>query len=293
MTFQSNGSVPLSVDQPSEPNVTLSGVRSEPLSQVNYLTLPATSPSLVAPSLSLAKSRGAYELKFLVEEVRAREIMDWARNHLAPDPHAGSEAGDGYRVNSLYLDTPKFDVFHRTGFCGRRKYRLRRYDSEPTVWLELKRKRKGRVRKRRVSVAEPDLLRLLTQPDVPAWDGEWFRKRLDRQSLRPVCQVTYQRFVRIGAATDGPIRLTIDGTLRATTAADWHVPSDAIPGESLINGQRIVELKFCETLPTLFRGLIQDYQLQLTSFSKYRTSVEACVPLTRFASEAVPGAVDA
>jgi hypothetical protein len=69
--------------------------------------------------------------------------------------------------------------------------------------------------------------------------------------------------------------------------------SNSLPGESLINGQRIIELKFCETLPTLFRGLIQDQQLQLTSFSKYRTSVQACVPMTRLASEAVSGAVDA
>lgn len=287
MTFQS-------ADQTSEPDVNL--LSREGLENTGDgvpPAHPATSPSLLAPSLSLAKSRGAYELKFLVEEDCACEIMDWARTHLAPDPHADSESSDGYRVNSLYLDTPKFDVFHRTGFCGRRKYRLRRYGSEPTVWLELKKKRKGRVRKRRVSVAEPDLHRLLTQPDVHAWDGEWFRKRLDRQSLHPVCQVTYQRFVRIGTAADGPIRLTIDGTLRATAAADWQVPSNSLPGESLINGQRIVELKFCETLPTLFRGLIQDQQLQLTSFSKYRTSVEACVSMTRLATQAVPGVVDA
>jgi hypothetical protein len=291
MTFQSSGSVPLSVDQASEPGGPPSVVGSETLTHDNDHSHSA--PSLVSPSLSLAKSRGAYELKFLVDEDRALEIMDWARTHLAPDPHADSESGDGYQVNSLYLDTPKFDVFHRTGFCGRRKYRLRRYGDEAIVWLELKKKRKGRVRKRRVSVAEPDLVRLLTQPSVPDWEGEWFRKRLDRQCLTPVCQVTYQRFVRIGTGTDGPIRLTIDGTLRATTAADWNIPSNSLPGESLINGQRIIELKFCETLPTLFRGLIQDHELQLTSFSKYRTSVEACVPLTRLASEAVSGAVDA
>ena len=125
MTFQSSGSVPLNVDQAFEPNVTPSSASSETRNHDNDHPHPATSPSLVTPSLSLAKSRGAYELKFLVAEDRAREIMDWARTHLAPDPHSDSESNDGYRVNSLYLDTPKFDVFHRTGFCGRRKYRLR------------------------------------------------------------------------------------------------------------------------------------------------------------------------
>jgi hypothetical protein len=256
-----------------------------------------TTGSVVVPEPSDAPiavpRRGAFELKFVVDEQRAAVILSWADRHLEPDPHSDPETGHGYRVNGLYLDTPAFDVFHRNGLFKRRKFRLRRYGSESTIWLEQKRKRNGHVRKRRLPVADSDLLQRLTQPADAAWDGLWFRRRLDEHRLQPVCQVTYDRVARVGTTTDGPVRLTIDSGLCTHAADGWQVPSSALNGTSLINGQRIVELKFRETLPTLFRGLIQDLRLEPASFSKYRTSAAACVPAVRLAPEANPGAVHA
>jgi hypothetical protein len=72
------------------------------------------------------------------------------------------------------------------------------------------------------------------------------------------------------------LRLTIDSDLSARAADGWQVPASLLDGQSLFDGQRIVELKFRETLPTLFRGLIQDLRLEPASFSKYRTSAAAC-----------------
>lgn len=250
-------------------------------------TVPECSPVAAAPH------RGAFELKFLVDEVHAAAIMAWSNSHLSPDPHSDRETGHGYRVNGLYLDTPGFDVFHRTGIFRRRKLRLRRYGNESTIWLEQKRKRQGHVRKRRLPVAESDLLRRLTQPSDSSWEGLWFRKRLDAQRLRPVCQVSYERFARVGVTAEGPVRLTIDARLLSRAADDWQVPTSSLTGASLIDGQRIVELKFRETLPTLFRGLIQDLRLEPASFSKYRASAAACVPAALLAVEPSPGAVHA
>ena len=42
------------------------------------------------------------------------------------------------------------------------------------------------------------------------WPGTWFRRQLDRLQLTPVCQVTYQRFARVGSNNAGSLRLTID-----------------------------------------------------------------------------------
>ena len=60
-----------------------------------------------------------FELKFLVTEAVAARVAEWAARHLAPDPHAGGSREDGYRVTSLYLDTPGLDVYHRRGSFGR------------------------------------------------------------------------------------------------------------------------------------------------------------------------------
>jgi hypothetical protein len=224
------------------------------------------------------KVRGTYELKFLIDAGRAAVITAWAREHLDPDPHADSRLGDGYRVNSLYLDTPQFDVFHRMDGFRQQKFRLRRYGRESLVWFEQKRKRKGLVRKRRVSVPESDIASRLVLPVEAEWDGTWFREKFDQQGLRPVCQVTYERFARIKATNEGLMRLTIDDELTARLADGWTVPAGPIEGVSLLDEQRILELKFRGAMPIIFRRLIEDQQLQLTPFSKYRTSVEECAP---------------
>ncbi len=243
------------------------------------LTLLAVSPSLVSP-------RGASEMKFVVDASIADDIAAWANRHLAADPHGG-ESEDGYRVNSLYLDTLNFDTYRRQPGFRRRKFRLRRYGNESTIWLELKRKRNGLVRKRRVSVAETEWSQQISQPSDLEWEGAWFRRRLDQRQLRPVCQVTYCRTARVGTSASGPIRLTIDRDLFATDATDWHVPSGPLSGEPLLNDQRIVELKFRDVLPASFRGLIQDLRLAPKSFSKYRESVAACISLSRLTGECV------
>ncbi len=247
---------------------------------------PAPPLALFAQSPSLTASSGSHEMKFVVSEDIAQTIMAWARQHLAADPHA-DECEEGYHVNSVYLDTPGFDTFRRLPGFRRRKFRLRRYGQESTIWLEVKRKRNGHVRKRRVSVADAELIQHLLQSETPDWEGAWFRRRIDQRQLRPVCQVTYRRFARIGMSATGPIRLTIDRDLFAADAAGWQVPSAPLSGESLLKSRRIVEFKFREVLPASFRGLIQELRLEPATFSKYRECVAACVSLTRLTGEDV------
>lgn len=246
------------------------------------------SPTELAQSLSKAstvKPNGAYELKFLINEDRANRIIDWARTHLNPDPHAGGAHGDAYDVNSLYLDTPNMDVFHRSELYQRRKYRLRRYGTDSKVWLEVKRKRKGVVHKQRVSIDESSIEHRIAGVIDPEWDGAWFRQRLDELSLRPVCQVTYHRFARVGTTINGTMRLTVDDSLTGCLANGWQVPDRPLEGISLLQNQRILELKFQVVMPVIFRQLVEQEQLLTTSFSKYRTSVEECVPLDWIAGE--------
>jgi hypothetical protein len=230
------------------------------------------------------KARGTFELKFLIDDNLTAYIMAWAQEHLGPDPHRDAEFGDGYRVNSLYLDTPEFDVYHRMPGHRRRKFRLRRYGQEPLIYFEQKHKRQGLVVKKRIAVPESEIdLRLHADPDQE-WGGHWFRKRVDEHLLKPVCQVIYQRFVRVTSTDEGPLRLTIDSHLKARPFAEWKVPLGDMEGSSLLDGKRILELKFRGAMPPKFRKLIDDYQLQFASFSKYRTSVDDCIPMTN-----VPG----
>lgn len=243
---------------------------------------PAAEPDPVVTepvSPALAAARGACELKFLVPESTATALAERVSQLLSPDVHAA--AGAGYLINTLYLDTPQFDIYRRIGLFGRRKFRLRRYGSESLIWLEQKRKNSGRVRKRRNPVTDTNIPWLTTPAASAPHPAEWFRLRCSARQLSPVCQVTYRRLAWTGTAADGPIRLTIDDQIAAAPALSWDVPTAPLAGDRLIPGHRIVEMKFCQILPTLFRTLIQDFRLEVTSFSKYRTAVDACLPLAR------------
>ncbi|MDB5384915.1 MAG: hypothetical protein JWM11_561 [Planctomycetaceae bacterium] len=231
---------------------------------------------------------GAYEIKFILDEHQGRDVRNWARTHLEPDPHAIPENGYEYAVNSLYLDTPGFDIFHRADCFRQNKYRVRRYGNEAVLWAELKRKQNGRVRKRRTSMTVGDLQSMLIASDDTAWDGDWFRRRVNRLQLRPVCQVTYQRMACVGTSALGPLRLTVDSQLHCRPVNDWMVPAQPLTAGILLPNQQILELKFHETLPNAFRDLIRDLRLTMAICSKYRHSVEACVSLDRLAGLSRP-----
>src|SRR5262249_7163240 len=133
------------------------------------------------------------------------------------DPNADGASGDTYRITSLYFDTASFGVFYRDGSHGRAKYRVRRYDSAATVFLERKLRARGVVTKRRTLVPATDL-RWLAEP-CPAWSGNWFRRRVDARQMSPACQISYVRTALVGLTDSGLIRLTIDDGLSATGAA--------------------------------------------------------------------------
>ncbi len=212
------------------------------------------------------------ESKFLLDAERALLIQAWAREHMGTDPHGGGAHGDLYQVSSIYLDTPVFAVYGRSGSYGRSKYRIRRYNSGETVFLERKTKTDAQVSKRRTLVHVSELSHLSLPPE-PAWSGYWFQRRLQVRSLRPVCQINYQRMARLGQAENGPCRLTLDSHLQASVLEQFnYLP---VGGLALLPEQRFVlELKYRFSLPVLFRRLLSEFAPLPQRISKYRLAIQ-------------------
>jgi hypothetical protein len=103
------------------------------------------------------------EIKFLLDASVGAQIREWARARLDADPHGHGEWSDEYRVSSVYFDTGARDVFHRRGSYGRSKYRIRRYQQNPTVFLERKLRNGSRLSKRRTAV-DVAMLPLIATP---------------------------------------------------------------------------------------------------------------------------------
>jgi len=218
----------------------------------------------------------AFELKFELAREQVLRMKAWASRHLRPDPHGDVGC---YRVTSVYCDTPEFDVFHRAAGYRRSKLRLRRYGTAPFVFLERKQRNGDKVSKRRVEVAPEELPRLasyMAGAIPPAdWEAGWFLDKALKKRFAPVCRVGYDRTAFFGMAGSQGVRLTIDENVIGVPAQGW----DAQPlseGSALLPGSALLELKFQDSIPQLFRELLPELPVQTARVSKYRRCVQMC-----------------
>lgn len=227
----------------------------------------------MSPSIHFRENREfASELKFVVARSVAERIRLWARAHLHPDPNGSGESSDDYSITSIYFDTDRFDVFHRKGSFGRSKYRIRRYGESEFAFLERKLKTRGMVSKRRTIVPLADLARLGNTEDGLGWNGRWYLQRLLVRQLKPICEISYRRTARVGMTENGPIRLTVDDELRASTT-NGLVFNGSAHGLRFSENQFIVELKYHANVPALFKKLAEEFVLTPQPVSKYRLAV--------------------
>lgn len=231
-------------------------------------------PPTIDPSSHLSPSSvpisalggDAYEVKFRLTLDQAHWAEAWARERLTPDPHGDNGV---YRTISLYVDTPFFDIYHKTRGYRRSKYRLRRYGSMDWVHLERKLRRGDRVRKRRDMVPLADISSLAS-----GINGGWFGERVRERLFQPVCWIAYTRTAFQSATSTGPLRLTLDRDVVGAPASAWTVPAK-VEGRALLPGEVILELKYRANLPPLFQELLAALPARLAGVSKYGRCVEA------------------
>ncbi|HEY7473478.1 MAG TPA: polyphosphate polymerase domain-containing protein [Vicinamibacterales bacterium] len=217
----------------------------------------------------------AFEIKFLVDPALGQRIREWTRDRLPPDPNGAGPAGDEYRITSLYFDTADYDVFRRQRSYGRSKYRIRRYGQSDVAFLERKLRTSTLLSKRRTCVALEDLACLAMDEVSSQWPGSWFKRRLAARGLHPRCQVSYQRSARVGVDEHGPFRVTLDDQLTVMPADGLQFIGGA--GTPLIHRGFILELKYRETPPAVFKQLVEEFALNPKRVSKYRLGVLALV----------------
>ena len=221
--------------------------------------------------MQAAAEKFATELKFALNAETASAVREWARTELDADPHAVDADGDGYRTTSLYFDTEDLDVFFRRRSNGRAKFRVRRYNTEPVLFVERKLKRAGLVIKRRTEISLDEIPQVLDAERD--WPARWFARRLSHRQLRPVCQIEYRRTARLGMSSTGPVRLTIDRDIVATSISTVAFTSHS--DVEVLSGQEVLELKYRVHVPPLFKRLIEKFNLEPRAISKYRMGVAA------------------
>lgn len=222
-----------------------------------------------------------YEMKYLVDELRACGVRDFIRQYLQRDRHCRSDAGWTYPSYSLYLDGPGLMLYRATcqGLKNRYKLRIRYYDQNPNSpgFFEIKRRVGQVIIKERAAVRKSSIERLLAgfcpqRSDLIDPDD------LDEYSvLRRFCElrtaiaaqpkiiVHYHREAWV-CRTDAKLRVSFDRKL-ATARYDGTLhPSRWI--EAPTDGV-ILELKFNDRFPLWMEELTRNWDLHRVSMPKY------------------------
>lgn len=227
------------------------------------------------------------EVKYLIDRTTRTALTRDLAAFMRPDQHAGS--GGGYRVRSLYFDTPDYMAYHEkmSGAAVRHKLRVRAYGEDPGqtphVRLEVKSRYLSYIHKITLDVSREDYqqiecaLQHRTLPPAHLLDDDSASKeffRIQRQyNMEPKIIIQYRRqaFER---QEINRVRVNFDDELLATRNLELLGP---LPGARrlLQYGHAIFEIKVDQVMPYWLHTLIAKYNLQNQALSKYCYAVQS------------------
>lgn len=212
-----------------------------------------------------------YEKKYLLTDEQYETLFAQLEPHIQPDEYPSSTVcsiyydSEDYRLIRHSLDKPVY----------KEKLRLRSYGvpgPEDPVFVELKKKYKGIVYKRRVTMPAARAAAWLAGEAEPTEDGQMIREIqwfMDQNRPEPRVLIACDR-TAWRSREDPELRITFDRNIRwRQTELDLCAGSD---GEALLAGGRVLmEIKIPGAAPLWLAGLLSELALYPTSFSKYGT----------------------
>lgn len=216
-----------------------------------------------------------YEIKFLLSPYQRKMVENEIIRHMIPDSHGEST------ICNIYYDTPDFRLIRHSleKPVYKEKLRLRCYgriDSKGTAFIELKKKYKGIVYKRRLT-AEYDSAVLYLQGDKKAISDSQIKRELDYfteyyGNLMPAVYLCYDRTAYFDSK-DSNIRLTLDRNIRYRKE-DLDLTTPPGGKDILKPGESLMEIKVSGAIPLWLCEILTKYQIKRVSFSKYGRAYE-------------------
>lgn len=215
-----------------------------------------------------------YEKKFILDQKTYEGIIKILDEHMTLDVY--NQVNGFYTISNLYCDTED-SVLIRKSLSKpiyKEKLRIRAYgvpELESNVFLEIKKKYKGLVNKRRTGIQLTDAYHFISSKEIP--EKKPYQNRqvmneiqfmLHQYNLKPVVYIAYDR----KALFDNDLRITFDTNIR-TRRFDLGLEYGDYGRPLLNKGQWLMEVKAEKTLPMWFVRLLSEYKLYAVSFSKY------------------------
>lgn len=217
------------------------------------------------------------ERKFLLTPRQYEGLMRTLPEYMQADQYGEST------ILSLYLDTEDSLLIRRSleKPVYKEKLRLRSYGvprEMDNVFLEVKKKVRGVVYKRRICLPLAQAMECLAQGSVPAADGQIGREiayMLRRYRLRPAVLLAYDRTAYAELEpSPNRLRITIDRDIRSRQT-DLDLRLGAAGELLLAPGMRLMEIKTAHAIPLWLCAALDQNEIRPTSFSKYGRVYEA------------------
>lgn len=208
------------------------------------------------------------EVKYLLTQKNLEKFKNEISKYMIIDNYGLTS------IVSLYYDTPDYKLIRNSldKPLFKEKIRLRSYglpNKNSKVYLELKRKYKGIVYKRRISTNIETVDKFINDGidlnnNQIEKEISYFRKQ--NVKLIPSAIIIYDRLAYYSNNSD--LRITIDQNPRYRVD-DLNICS-SLEGKSLLNdGEAILEIKVQNALPLWLIEILEKLEIKKISFSKY------------------------
>ena len=216
-----------------------------------------------------------YELKYLLSMKQKELLVETMRPYMELDQFGHST------IRNIYYDTDTYRLIRRSleKPAYKEKLRVRSYEKtngKSAVFVELKKKYKSMVYKRRIVMPEQQaadwLSGTITCPKESQISKEIDYFRSFYETLHPAVWLSYEREAFYSLDGDD-FRVTFDENILYRTN-DLSLDTEIYGTPLLQEGSVLMELKTPGGIPLWMTHFLTDQQIQKTSFSKYGTAYQ-------------------
>ncbi len=215
------------------------------------------------------------EIKYLLSDEQYKALMVRLQGIAEVDQYGETD------ILNIYYDTPEFHLI-RTSLekpVYKEKLRLRSYGTardESTSFIEIKKKYKGVVYKRRID-APYEKAKAYLDGQGELLQSSQIKSEIDAMKqgyagLRPAMAISYKRIAMAGTS-DPNLRITFDRQILWRT--DHLDLREGAKGEDLLQpGQRLMEVKIANAFPMELSRIFSELGIFPVSYSKYGRGYE-------------------
>lgn len=224
-----------------------------------------------------------HEVKYLLTQAQKQKILQAIAPYMALDQYGRTT------IRNIYFDTDNYRLIRRSieAPVYKEKLRIRSYcraEPQSTVFVELKKKYRKVVYKRRIALPEKEAMAWVTGRDschehsqISA-EVDYFLQYYG--ALYPTVFLSYEREA-FYSRDQSDFRITFDDSILCRQE-ELSLGSDIYGTQLLPKGFTLMEIKCSGAIPMWMIHILSEEKIYKTSFSKYGTAYKTMIyPHTR------------